>query len=190
MEPLAMAAVAVALLAVGWLYFASRPRPPIVGVREAPLFRGLQLRVDRPGFSWAEGAASDWASEKPYRPYPQLVAHVSYALEPAELRQSGVLVPAALDRIALRVVEPGGREWPAHSVVELQRGAFFARTGLHPSWAERPLPPDDGGNELLFGELQADVGYTIPRPDKPVVLELMASIGSYRSNVVKLEVRP
>jgi hypothetical protein len=148
--------------------------------------------VERASYSWSEAAASDWpADEKPYRPYPKLMVTVRYALEPAALRASGEAVWSATDRIALQAREPAtGREWPGHTVLALGRGGFFMRTGVHPSWAEQPPPPRDDRVELLHGELHVDFGHVIPRPGAQQTLEVSATIGPYRSDPVRIDVRP
>ena len=129
--------------------------------------------------------------DRPHRAYPKLLVAVRYALEPAALRASGEPVWSALGRITLSVAEAGGRRWPAHTLRENERGAFFMRTGLHPSWAEQPPPPHDtAGDELLQGELVVDFGHYIPHPAEPQVLEVSAALGPYRSNAVRIEVQP
>jgi hypothetical protein len=84
-----------------------------------------------------------------------------------------------------------GRAWPAHGTQQCERCERFNMTGVHPSWAPEPTPPPRARVEdVQRGSVGAQLGMFLVRPGKPLALTIFATIGPYRSNEVRVTVRP
>jgi hypothetical protein len=83
---------------------------------------------------------------------------------------------------------PGG-EVTSHSIRALERAAFTAATGIAPSYASDGPAPGPMPSEVA-GPFRTDIGAVLARPEAPVTLAVVARLGPWRSEEVRLVLRP
>jgi hypothetical protein len=180
---------ALPLVAGQWEISLVAPGP----VLRVEAWRGIRIAIARRDFSYEEATASDWREEEhaPHRPFPKLAVEVRYVLDTATLRESGAPASRLARSLLLCIVEvESGVAWPPHTPQHLDRMRFFHMTGIHPSWAEEPDWPARPEERTIAGSFKPDLGVVLERPARPLALTIFAAIGAYKSNEVRVTVRP
>ena len=98
---------------------------------------------------------------------------------------------ATSDHIGVLVRFPNGKV-TSHTIRSLQRAALNASTGIAPSWADPETRPgaERGGDGEVAGAISADLGPVLERPGAPMEIVVVAGFGPYKSNEVRIELRP
>ena len=173
-------------------------------------WHGIRLRTSAGEISWRNGTEQQAGPKHtpsveeeppPARSGPRIPIRGEYAFEtklvPAGMRAQGFV----LDKDILILIHFPGGEVASHSLEYLRRAAFTASTGVHPSWADfkeepvkdgpvgpgqirQPLPAD------VAGIFTADIGIVLAPPAVAHALTIVAACGPYRSNEIRIVIRP
>ena len=125
---------------------------------------------------------------RPFRPWAPIIPTGEYALDVAGL--AGEELPGTPTYADIHVVVRWtGGEVTSHSIRALERAAFTAATGIAPSYASDGPAPGPMPSEVA-GPFRTDIGAVLARPEAPVTLAVVARLGSWRSEEVRLVLRP